>query len=91
MGKTQGTRSSSGGFEERKEMMSEREERARTTLRLPLLLAERVDEAAASERMVVNTWVVTAIQFALEHGALWDRWRDEQKRRAREARARDGG
>ena len=39
---------------------------SRTTLRLPDALKVRVDEAAASDGLSVNTWLVRAIAAALE-------------------------
>jgi predicted transcriptional regulator len=39
---------------------------SRTTLRLPDTLKARVDEAAAADRLSVNTWLVRAIAAALE-------------------------
>lgn len=39
---------------------------SRTTLRLPDALKTRVDEAAATDRLSVNTWLVRAIATALE-------------------------
>jgi len=39
---------------------------SRTTLRLPDALKARVDEAAAADRLSVNTWLVRAIAAALE-------------------------
>ena len=39
---------------------------SRTTLRLPDTLKVRVDEAAAADRLSVNTWLVRAIAAALE-------------------------
>lgn len=72
----------------REAVMSEgREERRRSTLRLPALLFGEVEEEAAAERMAVNTWIESAVEFSLEHRDLWERWRGEQKRRARAARA----
>ncbi|WP_415975933.1 toxin-antitoxin system HicB family antitoxin [Rhodococcus sp. 077-4] len=39
---------------------------SRTTLRLPDALKSRVDEAAASEGVSVNTWLVRAVASALQ-------------------------
>jgi len=39
---------------------------SRTTLRLPDALKSRVDEAAASDGMSVNTWLVRAVAAALQ-------------------------
>jgi len=39
---------------------------SRTTLRLPDTLKARVDEAAAADRLSLNTWLVRAIAAALE-------------------------
>ena len=39
---------------------------SRTTLRLPDALKVRVDEAAAADRLSVNTWLVRAVAAALE-------------------------
>lgn len=39
---------------------------SRTTLRLPDALKSRVDEAAASDGMSVNTWLVRAVATALQ-------------------------
>lgn len=39
---------------------------SRTTLRLPDALKARVDEAAAADRLSVNTWLVRAVAAALE-------------------------
>src|SRR5665647_2332006 len=39
---------------------------SRTTLRLPDALKARVDEAAAADRLSVNTWLVRAIAAALQ-------------------------
>jgi hypothetical protein len=47
---------------------------------------EAVEEAAAIERMAINSWMELAARFALENQEGWQRWRVEERRREREAR-----
>ncbi len=67
--------------------MSEARVVRRSTLRLPELLYGEVEEAAGIERMAINSWIESAVEYCLTHRDDWERWRSEQKRRARAARA----